>query len=122
MTREDFVTRVRHVAYDEAVSDTISNIERPPGRRPPTAIRSLSAWYNGLSHEDKNCVISAMSLAARSSLFRTLSILDGVTSIRNDGDVVGQLELLYVSENQAVRINDMRGRFLHELFAAQVPL
>lgn len=53
MTPEEFVKALREVVLARAVDSTLSAIEKPPGRRPGRELLEASAWYQGLSDQDR---------------------------------------------------------------------
>jgi hypothetical protein len=119
MTSAEFVRRIRVAVYEASVEDVLSILDRPPGRHPLSSLTELSGWYNWLSIPDKERVRDVVRLAARTAVFEMLTVLDGVTSIRETGEDAGSLELRYRSGGQSVLLNRPAGELLHDLFAQQ---
>ena len=115
MTAEEFITKVRQVVYDPAISGTLSVIQRPPGRRPSENLTALSAWYAQLSENDRKMLQSAVALAARGATFGMLAVLDGVRQIEETPEK-GTLELWYAKGDRRVLLNSSRSEHLHDLF------
>ncbi len=119
MTPSDFIDALKSEVRDAAASDTISQIRTPSGRRPPEAIRKLSAWFNQLPEADQQAVAEVASMSAHSAVFGFLCVLDGARVIE-EGEQRGELELNYVQDGQAsVRLNPSSGDPLHDLLNAQ---
>jgi len=119
MTPSDFVDALKTEVRDAAAADTIAQIRTPSGRRPPEAIRKLSAWFNQLSESDQQAVAEVACMTAHSAVFGFLCVLDGVRVIEN-GERKGELELNYVRADAAsVRLNPSSGELLHDLLNAQ---
>lgn len=114
MNATDFVDAIRTEVRDAAVSDVMSLIEHPPGRRPSPALVSLSQWFNGLSDADKQQIRRAVEMASNHATFGFLAVLDGARSIENSTDR-GAIELHFVKSNQSVLLNNPKGKALHEL-------
>jgi hypothetical protein len=121
MTPEEFVRRIEISVYQSTVDGVQQILEQPPGRRPSPGLVALSQGFNQLSTDDKECVREIIGLAVRDALFGMFAVLDGVRSIREDGESLGELELRYVVDGRSFRINDTKGEFLHDLFAMRVP-
>jgi hypothetical protein len=92
VTPEEFVSAIDLYVRDPAVESTISALTKPAGRRPRAHIKAVSEWYNGLSAEDAARVRQVIRLAADSSLFSLLVVLDGGSVI---DDEKGEFALLY---------------------------
>jgi hypothetical protein len=121
MTAKQFTERIRRAVYESSVEGVIGLLQKPPGRRPSPTLVDLSQWFNQLPLDEKERVRATIHLAVRASVFGMLTVLDGVTSIRENGEPSGSLELRYNSEEQSVLLNDPAGELLHDLFASQVP-
>jgi hypothetical protein len=121
MTSEEFTQRIRQAVYESSTEGVIRLLERPPGRRPSQTLVALSQWFNQLPQSEKEQVRATVKLAARAAVFGMLTVLDGVTSIREAGEDTGSLELRYTTEAASVLLNDPAGEYLHDLFAEQVP-
>jgi hypothetical protein len=118
MTPSHFVEALQSEVRDAAAADTIAQIKAPSGRRPPEAIRKLSAWFNNLSNDDQQAVTEVAYMTAHNAVFGFLCVLDGVRII-DDGEQRGELELNYVQVGQAnVRLNPSSGDPLHDLLNA----
>ena len=122
MTREEFVRRLKLVAYDRAVEDTLANVEAPPGRRPAQSLLALSAWYRGLSSHDQERVKQVAQLAARSAVFSFLTVIDGVRSLREADEEQCVIELSSVTQGRRTVLHGDGGPELHDEFAALVPI
>jgi len=120
MTSAQFIRCVRMAVYDSAVEGVLSLLEKPPGRRPSQVHVALSQWFTQLSPDDKARVGKIIELSAGQAVFGMLTVLDGVTSIREGGEK-GILELRDKTEGLSVLLNDPAGEPLHDLFAELVP-
>jgi hypothetical protein len=94
MNPQEFATTVRKVVMDAAVDDTISNFERPPGRRPATELTVLSTWYLRLEAADQDMVRRALAAVSHATVFGLLAILDGARRF-DDAQPPGKLQLWY---------------------------
>jgi hypothetical protein len=121
MNSEEFVKRIQAVVYHPSIQECLSLLEKPPGRRPSAALVELSGWYRQLSSDDKQQVRAIIQLAVRAAVFEMLTVLDGVTSIKEAGEKTGTLELRYITEDESVLLNGPSGEFLHDLFAQRIP-
>lgn len=119
MKPSSFVDALKSEVRNAAASDTISQIRTPSGRRPPDAIRKMSAWFNQLSEADQKAVAEVAQMSAHGAVFGFLCVLDGVRAIE-DGEQRGEFELNYVQNGKvSVRLNPLSGDMLHDLFNAQ---
>jgi hypothetical protein len=121
MTSFDFIKRLQMVVYQSAIDGTLSLLEKPPGRRPSPNLVVISQWYNQLPVREKENICATIQLAVRASVFGMLTVLDGVTSIREPGEERGFLELRYKTGAESVLLNNPGGELLHDLFAGEIP-
>jgi hypothetical protein len=116
MQPEAFVTVVRQVVEQAAITDVMSQLERPSGRRPSASRVELSAWFAGLTDQDRLRVQAIIADAAHAAVFGMLCALDGSRTILDpDGD--GRIELIFRSaaHEKVIATTDGRGSALHEL-------
>ncbi|SRR5258707_10648327 len=114
MDSRQFIDALRLVVRDGAVSEELSLLKKPPGRRPPENLKENSAWYDTLDDEQKRILSAVLYDVVDRAVFGILCVLDGVRAIENDGDK-GRLELRYV-KNGSVLLNPPEGEMLHELW------
>jgi hypothetical protein len=114
MNRESFVDAARLAVQDAAVSGTISELTRPPGRKPDENLVALSVWFNQLAVDDRQNVERVVETATRTTLFDFLCVLDGGRAIES-GQVKGTLDLRYRRGKVDISLNDDDGEMLHEL-------
>ncbi|ENX42597.1 hypothetical protein [Acinetobacter sp. NIPH 2100] len=115
MNNEKFVDGLKLHVRDAAVSDIISKLKEPPGRRILPQIKLLSEWYKSLAEEDITKINSIIELTAHEVLFGVLAVLDGARVIDEEK---GQLELVYEIQDAKVRLNNPSEIGLHELLNA----
>jgi hypothetical protein len=116
MKPEEFVSEIRHHAYESAVNGALSLIQKPPGRSPRKSLIELSEWFNSLPESDKRFVKKAVALSAHQATFGILAILDGVRQIEDNTPLKGRLELRYINEGENILLNDPKCEFLHDMF------
>jgi hypothetical protein len=116
MTRQDFVRRVKVYALDNAVTDTMQDLQDPPGRVPSPSLVAAHKWFTELDESSRQMVEQVARMAAESAAFGVLAILDHVRGV--DGRDKGQLILEYRNAGQTVRLNDFNDELLHDLLAA----
>lgn len=116
MTREDFVRRVKIYALDNAVLDTMKDLEDPPGRVPKPELVGVHKWFTGLDESSRQMVEQVARITAESATFGVLAILDHVRAI--EGSDKGELILEYRRSGETVRLNDFHDDLLHDLLAA----
>ncbi|MBF5041328.1 hypothetical protein FGE12_02945 [Aggregicoccus sp. 17bor-14] len=114
MTPEEFVEVVRQVVMQGAVRAAVSLLERPPGRRPAPKLVAASAWYNGLSEQDREQVRGVAAMASHAAVFGFLAVLDGVRVIE-DGPDKGTLTLTLRKGDQEWVLNPPNAPMLHDL-------
>jgi len=113
MTREEFVKTIKTHVLDIAVSDTIQDLEDPPGRLPKESQVAAQKWYAGLDHTSKEFVEHVARMAAESATFGVLAVLDRVRGA-DDRDP-GELVLEYRTGGRSVRLNGFDHELLHDL-------
>jgi len=111
---EQFVEVIRAVVRDGAVSEALSVLKSPPGRRPSEELQERSIWYNSLDSDQKKMVSSVVLDAVNRAVFGFLCVIDGVRATENE-DEKGTLELRYV-KNDSVLLNPPDGKVLHEIW------
>ncbi len=115
MKAKDFVDRVRAVVLDASVSDTISIMTTPPGRRPAGHLVEVSAWFKRLGDVDREMVKRIIEIGARQCIFGLLSVLDGSRQVESSVGPKGYFELRYVKDGIEDVLSGPRGEVLHEL-------
>ena len=83
MNPSEFVRSLIETCRDSAVSDVVSNLKKPPGRKAHGELNELSVWFNSLSAEEQARTTEAMRLTADYTLFGVLCVLDGVRTIEH---------------------------------------
>src|SRR5579862_9089927 len=101
MNKEDFVARIKEVAYHAAARGTVAVLQKPPGRSPDPQLVALSGWFNKLGSSDRETVTRVADLAANQAVYNIFLVLDGLLAIEAAGPK-GKLELVF--ENESVRI------------------
>ena len=117
MTVDEFIGALKIQTSDGAVTGTVKNLERVPGRKPREKDLIASAWYGSLPDADREMVKSAMRKAAQLAVFSFLCVVDGV-SVIDDGPQHGSLKLLYTRNGDELLLNDPRGEYLHDVYNA----
>jgi hypothetical protein len=115
MTAEEFVAAVRSVVMAAAVTDTVSMVERPPGRRPAADLVALAGWYRELGAGDRAMVDRMLAIVSRSAVFGLFAVLDGARKVdpaEGPGDF---FELRHVHGTASDVLSGPRGAVLHEL-------
>jgi hypothetical protein len=115
MDADNFIEYIKKHIRDSSVQETISILEKPPGRRPPQKIKELSSWFHAMTAEDKEKLKEVITEAIDSSLFGFLCALDGVRAIE-DSENKGRLELYYNKYNEKTLINKEDGEYLHDKY------
>lgn len=114
MSPKYFVEIVRKVVQEQAVRDSIENLQEPPGREPDNALLRFSDFYNKLSDDQKVILEKILHQTAEMTLFGMLCVIDGVRTIES-GEDKGNLELWYRRGDETVLLNDPEEEFLHDL-------
>jgi len=109
---------MRANVLDPAVMGVLSTFESPPGRKPSEALVLISTWFSALADADRRHVASAMRLAAQSTLFGVLAVLDGVRSI--DDPPHGELVLSWRPPHGTVSSLNPEDMDLHDLLEGPV--
>jgi hypothetical protein len=86
MTPDRFVSALRQVVSQAAVTDTLSLLESPPGRKPAPELIDASHWYRSLSDHDRANVARVLGMVSHQVLFGILAVLDGVRSLEGPGE------------------------------------
>lgn len=113
MTPQEFIDVIRLVVRDAAVSDSLSLIEHPPGRKPSQDLREMAEWYQSLDADSRRHLSQVIALAVDSAVFGFLCVLDGVRPVEHVPPA-GQFELRYVKDG--VTLLNPGGLMLHDLY------
>ena len=114
MNARDFVAAIRNIVMDAAVTDTMSVVQRPPGKRPAVDLVELSAWYNGLSDADRAMLKRMLTIVARNAVFGFFAVLDGSRQVDPAAGANDYFELRHVHGETDV-LSGPKGESLHEL-------
>src|SRR5690242_7257598 len=104
MNADEFVRAIEKSVRDSAVSSTISNLQKPPGRAPQPELVAISEWYMRLAEADRRMIEAIARRAANHATFGFLVVLDGDRVIEA-GPEKGKLELFYVKGAERVLLN-----------------
>jgi hypothetical protein len=115
MTPDEFIDGIRNDVLDASVSDTISVVRSPPGRRPSAELVELSEWYKQLGESDRAMIRRILELEARQAVFGMLAVIDGARRMPAQGNQVGHFELRYVNGEKVEILGGPAGAALHEL-------
>lgn len=121
MTPQEFITKIRQVVCQSAITGTLAIIRKPPGRKPPENLVLLSQWFEKLSDTDKKNLEKVVAIATHQTTFGLLAVIDGVRQIE-DTPLKGTLELHYKKDAKSVLLNTPNSEYLHNLFNQQMPL
>jgi hypothetical protein len=118
MNAAEFVAAIRTEVQDSAAEETISLLQRPPGRRPAPALVSLSQWFNSLPEADRQRIREVAAMASHAAVFGFLSVLDGVRVIEDESEK-GTFDLRYVKGDQTTLLNAPTEPPLHDILQQQ---
>jgi hypothetical protein len=106
--------------HEAAVNDTISALaEGPAGRRPPTLLVELRAWFNELPKTDRECLHQVVEQAVHSALFGVLCVVDGARPIGSCEKKV-KLQLFASHDGESKLLNTEDGECLHDAYQGKV--
>lgn len=111
MDSQEFVSAIERYVRDAAIEDTIANLKTPPGRKPQIQAALASAWYNGLTSQEKDQVNGVVAVAVHAALFGLLAVVDGARTIDDEN---GRFELTYIAGGEKFTLNPQSIN-LHEL-------
>lgn len=115
MKPNEFVDGIRENVLEASVSDTISVVRSPPGRKPSGELVALSEWYKQRGEGDRTMIRRILELEARQAVFGMLAVIDGSRRIPSQGDQTGHFELRYVDGDKVEILGGPEGAVLHEL-------
>ena len=116
MNSEQFIAIIEKVVRENAIENTIENVEDPPGRGVSKAEQARSDWFNGLNDGDRSRVESIVKDAVDEALFGFLAVIDGARAIE-DGEDKGRLILIHKNAGEHI-LNDPEKIGLHDLYNA----
>ena len=114
MNPDKFVSALVEHVHTPAIEDTIRQLERPSGRRPPKKVVHAASWYAGLSQQDKASLRSVVELAVHSTIFGLLCTLDGVRAVQDNPE--HEFQLSSVEHGAHTRLNTPEGEPLHDTY------
>lgn len=114
MNSEQFVSALVDHVHKPAIEDTVGQLERPSGRKPPKKIVHAASWYASLSPQERASLKSVVELAVHSALFGLLCTLDGVRAVQANPD--HEFQLSSVEFGVSTRLNTPEGEFLHDTY------
>ena len=114
MTPEEFVDVIRLMVRDASISDTISVLSDPLGRKVSSMRRARSDWYKALPSAERRLLIGAIEEAVDSAVFGLFAVLDGVRAAEN-GPNKGRFELRHIGATVSL-LTTPTGPMLHDLY------
>jgi hypothetical protein len=115
MKAQEFVDAVRTLVMDAAVEDTVSLLEKPPGKKPQQELVELSRWWHGLPDADRVFAKRMLAFAARQAVFGLFSVLDGARSVTRSNAATDYFELRHIHGTSVDILGGPSGEPLHEL-------
>ena len=97
MDSQEFVDLIKRVVSDAAITDTVSVLTSPPGRKPSKPLLEMSEFYNKQSLDDKARIDMIIKNSVEEAVFGFFCVLDGVRAIE-DFDDKGTLSLYHEGE------------------------
>ena len=117
MTPQEFIAALVEGVHDAGVSDIQEALATgPAGRRPQESSVAISAWYRGLSADDKAQVRCLIEMSVHSTLFGVLCVLDGVRTVAD----TAEFQLFALDGSGKTHLNAPEDEFLHDLYQAAV--
>lgn len=117
MTPESFVAALATFCRDGAVSDCVQLLTDPPGRKPEPELVCLSGWFKGLPEIERSRVITAMRMAADSTLIGVLCVLDGVRPVEG-GEEKSVFQLTAIRGREASTLVPSE-ELLHDIYRGE---
>ncbi len=121
MIKEKFVLAINRYVGQNAIKNTIEELDEPIGNPPTSEMLKLSQWFRNLEPSDRANVIRVMKEVTESTLFGFFCVLDNVRIINdseNESDH-GDFELYYATQNGKKWLNNPgEDAELHDLFKA----
>jgi hypothetical protein len=114
MNSNQFASALVEHVHEAAIEDTISQLERPSGRKPPRKLVQAAAWYAGLSAQNKESLRLVIELSVHGALFGLLCTLDGVRTIQENPE--HQFQLLSVEHGVSTQLNTLDSELLHDTY------
>jgi hypothetical protein len=118
MNASEFVTAIRSEVQESATDETMSLLQRPPGRRPAPSLASLSHWFDALPEADRQRVREVAAMASHRAVFGFLAVLDGVRVIEDEAEK-GTFELRYLKGERVTLVTDPSEPPLHDILQEQ---
>jgi hypothetical protein len=119
MNADEFIEALKIAVHDSAIRGIDTTLRKPSGRQPAPSIVAASHWFGALPPGDQDMVRRIISLSVHSAVFGMLTVLDGVRAIE-DQEKKGQLVLNFEDDSGVVRLNDVHGEMLHDIYQAKV--
>jgi hypothetical protein len=114
MDGEKFIDAIRIAVRDSAISGSLSNLKKPPGRRPSLDSIAVSEWYDHLDQNSKKFVEITIKSAVDTAIFNLLCVIDGVISIESSIDKK-KLQLWAIGSDSTL-LNGDSNRMLHDIY------
>lgn len=120
MNSDEFVSALVKYVHEVAVEDTLSTLaEGPSGRRPPTSLVELKAWFEELPQPDRDRLHQVVEQAVHSALFGVLCVLDGARPIE-EFNRRSTLQLFATHNGESKLLNAEDAEDLHDLYQGRV--
>lgn len=116
MDQEEFINVVKDVVRDSSIEGTITNLEKPPGRKPNPKLLETSVWYNKLDYDQKKHIKNIIEMSVNDGIFGFLCVIDGVRSVEEDPEIEGVFKLSYVKDGKEVILNNPENEYLHDIY------
>jgi hypothetical protein len=115
MNAQEFVSAIRTFVMVPAVSDTVAAVRSPPGRRPASELKELSAWFGSLSNHDQVMVERMLEMVAQGAVFGVLAVIDGARKVASSKETPEYFELRHMHGTTQDILSGPNGELLHEL-------
>jgi hypothetical protein len=115
MDSREFIFRIKEIVRDAAISDTLTVINKPPGRKPSPDLIEAANWYRTLDADQRRNLAGVIALAVDYAVFGFLCVLDGVRAIEVHNVDNHHFELRYVGRNTTL-LNSQDNEMLHDIY------
>ncbi|HSN96701.1 MAG TPA: hypothetical protein VLS89_00340 [Candidatus Nanopelagicales bacterium] len=119
MKQHEFIDAIQQAVLTASANDTVTILEKPPGKRPQPELLALSNWFQQLSAEDKQMVHNVAMMASRNAVFGFLAVLDGARQVEAS-EAKGRFELWFDKQGQRTLLNGPDATPLHEMLDSSI--
>jgi hypothetical protein len=115
MDSHEFIFRIREIVRDAAISDTLTVINKPPGRKPSPDLIEATNWYRTLDADQRRNLAGVIALAIDYAVFGFFASSMGFALLKTIMSIITTSSYAMSGGTQRL-LNSQDNEMLHDIY------